>query len=120
MCQCHKYRYAHQKLLYFSVKERLLKQAEEFDQVNELLQTVLDEADAEYETRVQKSIEEAAKRRKREQKLKAYDFKEPPMEVVVRPEARRRVSGSPPCITSAGSPTSAPQTGLTWGRCPAT
>jgi hypothetical protein len=95
MCKCHGFRYAHQKLLYFSVQERFLKQARQFDNVNELLQDVLDEADAEYRNRAQKNQDDVEKRRRRERKLRSYDLKEPPTKVVTRPETHRLVSGNP-------------------------
>lgn len=95
MCECHGYRHAHQKLLYFSVQERHLKQDEKHDGIIKLLKTVLDEAKEEYETRLEKTKREEMRQRKRTQKLAAYDLKEPPTKVVTHPESRRLVSGNP-------------------------
>lgn len=95
LCQCHGYRYTHGKLLYFSVKERMLLQKRQFKEAEKLLENVLREADAYYDTHAQAYEARQAKVRKSQAKLKDYDLVEPPREVVIQPAGKRLVSGNP-------------------------
>ena len=99
LCRCYGYRHAHGKLLYFSVRERQLKQEEEFGEAQKLLVQVIEEADAEYKRRAEEAEIKEAKREKRQARSKALtetlELVEPPKEVVTAPASRRLVSGNP-------------------------
>ena len=99
LCGCYGYRHAHGKLLYFSVRERQLKQEEKFGEAQKLLVQVIEEADAEYGRRAEEVEIKEAKRKKRQARAKALAgtlaLVEPPKEVVVAPASRRLVSGNP-------------------------
>jgi hypothetical protein len=95
MCKCHGYRYAHRKLLFFSVPERAFLQARRFEEAEQLLKMMLGEADAYYKAHAEKFRAKEVERRRQQAKLEVYDLVEPPKEVVIRPTERRLVSGNP-------------------------
>lgn len=95
MCLCHGYRYTHQKLLFFSVGERAYLQAKQFGDAEHLLEKMLGEADAYYDTYKAKLEVKEAKHRRQLEALRAYDLVKPPKEVVTRPAERRLISGNP-------------------------
>lgn len=95
LCQCRGYRHVHKKLLYFSVQERALIQAQQIEKAELLLKKVLSEADMYYGVHAEEYEAREAKRRKSQAKLKDYDLVEPPREVVIQPAGKRLVSGNP-------------------------
>lgn len=95
MCLCHGYRYTHKKLLFFSVVERTYLQAEQFGDAEQLLEKMLGEADAYYDSYKAKLRVKEAKRRRQLEAIKAYNLVKPPKEVVIRPAEKRLVSGNP-------------------------
>ncbi len=93
MCLCHGYRYTHGKLLYFSVQERLFKQTRDDHKVEELLQTVLKEADDEYAARKLDVGSTAAKRYEQNRRSEVYDLREPKTEIIVRAPHKQLMMG---------------------------